>query len=190
MMPQSHPRGLVLRAVMEWMIMLSTVLLLGCEAPPAPRETGPVAADTSGSGPSAEIEAEVAARYADTVFSDTVLTLYDERHVLTITGVGRGEWNFDRVFRIQLTDTRGLVIDTFLTKNSFADSLDMDFRERAGLYALDFDCVRSQSLYFNAFTGVDESDNIQLIDFFLTYAGPKKGRLVYWTKPEEIDALE
>ncbi len=82
------------------------------------------------------------------------------------------------------------MIDTLLTKNSFADSLDADFLERAGLYALDFDFVRSRSLYFNAFTGVDETDHVQLIDLFLTYAGPEKGRLIYWTRPEETDETE
>jgi hypothetical protein len=77
------------------------------------------------------------------------------------------------------------VVDTLLTKISFADSLDADFTARAGLYALNFDFVRSQSLYFNAFVGVDETDYIQPIGFFLTYTGERKGRMLYWLVPED-----
>jgi hypothetical protein len=178
------------RAVPILVLLTGAIILAGCGHDSVPIRPVPVLEDTSGSWPSAEIEAEAAALAADTVFSDTVLSLFNERHVLTITGVGQGGSNFDRAFRIQLTNKQGMVIDTLLTKHSFADSLDADFLERAGLYALDFDFVRSQSLYFNAFIGVDETDNVQFIDFFLTYAGPKKGRLVYWTRPEELDAIE
>lgn len=178
------------RAVPIVVLLTGAIILAGCGHQSVPDEPVATLADTSGSWPSAEIEAEAAARDADTVFSDTVLSLFNERHVLTITGVGHGGSKFDRAFRIQLTNAQGMVIDTLLTKHSFADSLDADFLERAGLYALDFDLVRSQSLYFNAFIGVEETDHVQLLDLFLTYAGPKKGRLVYWTRPEEVDAIE
>jgi hypothetical protein len=178
------------RALQAMVLLVGAVILAGCGNQSVPDR--PVAAplDTSGSWPTPEIEAEAAARDADTIRTDTVLSLFNERHVLTITGVGQGGSNFDRAFRIQLASKQGMVMDTLLTKHFFADSLDADFLERAGLYVLDFDCVRSQSLYFDVSIGVEETDNVQFIDFFLTYAGPKKGRLVYWTRPEEIDAIE
>ncbi len=178
------------RALPVMVFLAGSAFLAGCGHQSVPDRPVAVPQDTSGSWPSAEIEAEVAARDADTVFCDTVLSLFNERHVLAITGVGHGGSNFDRAFHIQLTNAQGVVIDTLVTKHSFADSLDADFLERAGLYALDFDFVRSQSIHFNAFTGVDETDHVQLIDFFLTYAGPKKGRLVYWKRPEELNAIE
>jgi|694.fasta_scaffold16481_9 hypothetical protein len=170
--------------------LVGAYVLHGCAAPPAHEGHSDLLADTAGSWPSAEIEAEVAAREADTVFSETTLNLYNEPHRLTITGIGNGGSNFDRSYRIQLTNANGPVVDTVLTKFSFADSLDPDFLARAGLYALDFDCVRAQVLYFDAFIGVDETDYVQPIGFFLTYMGDRKGRMLYWLVPEEADPAE
>lgn len=122
---------------------------------------------------------------ADTVLMDTALILFNERHLLTVTGIGQGERNFDRVYRITLSNSDEVLLDTMLSKGSFADSLDPGFLRHAGLYLLEFDFVRSQSLYFNAFVGIAESDNSQPIDFFLTYAGPRRGRMQYWLVPEQ-----
>lgn len=169
---------------MKGMPALFIAVLVGCEAPPHAHDPVPEALDTSGSWPAPEIDAIVEALDADTIVTDTTLGLYNVRHRLRIIGVGSGGSNFDRAYRIQLSNADGTVVDTVLTKSSFADSLDADFMSRAGLYALDFDFVRSQSLYFNAFVGVDETDHIQLIDLLLTYAGPKKGRMRYWIVPE------
>ncbi|MBL7980541.1 MAG: DUF4738 domain-containing protein [Flavobacteriales bacterium] len=171
----------------NWTIAATMVIMLsvGCVAPSLQPEVSSATVDTSGSWPSLEIEAEVAAREADTVFSETALSLYNEPHRLTITGTGSGGSNFDRSYRIQLTNAHGPVVDTVLTRFTFADSLDADFLAQAGLYALDFDLVRAQSLYFNAFIGVDETDYVQHIGFFLTYTGERKGRMIYWVVPEE-----
>ena len=79
---------------------------------------------------------------------------------------------------------------TVLTKASFSDSLDAGFLDRAGLYALDFDFVRSRSLYFNAYVGVDETDHVQPIGLFMTYAGEQKGRMLYWLVPEDSSVQE
>jgi hypothetical protein len=160
-------------------------VLHGCGEPKAQEGQAGMSTDTSGSRPSVEIEAEVAAREADTVISETALSLYNEPHRLTITGIGNGGSSFDRSYRLKLTNAQGPVLDTVLTRFSFADSLDTDFLARAGLYALDFDLVRAQSLYFTAFIGVDETDYVQNIGFFLTYAGERKGRLLYWLVPED-----
>jgi hypothetical protein len=170
--------------------LVGAYVLHGCAAPQAHEGHSDLLADTTGSWPSPEIEAEVAAREADTVFSETALSLYNEPHRLTITGIGCSGSNFDRSYRIQLTNANGPVVDTVLTKFSFADSLDPDFLARAGLYALDFDCVRAQTLYFDAFIGVDETDYVQPIGFFLTYVGERKGRMLYWTVPEEAVPVE
>ncbi len=169
---------------------LFAALLVGCEAPPHAHDPVPEALDTSGSWPEPEIDSIVEALDADTIVTDTDLGLYNVPHRLRITGVGSGGSNFDRAYRIQLSNADGMVVDTVLTKASFADSLEADFLAKAGLYALDFDFARSQSLYFNAFVGVDETDNVQLFDFFLTYAGPKKGRLLYWPVEQPIEEVE
>ena len=184
MISSSIPIITTMRTLPAVVLLTAWVVLTGCGDQNVPENPVEVPADTSGSWPSAEIEAEAAARSADTILSETNLSLYNERHVLTITGIGRDGSNFDRAFRIQLVNTHGMVIDTLLTKNSFADSLDADFRERAGLYLLEFDFVRAQSLYFKAMVGVDETDHVQPIDLFLTYAGPRKGRIHYWLVPE------
>jgi hypothetical protein len=182
--------GSTARALRDVMVVTCALTVVGCGDQSGPDGPVKVDVDTGGSWPIPAIEANVATRAADTIRTERVLSLSNERHVLSITGLGQGGSKFDRAFRIQLTNKQGMVIDTLLTKNSFSDSLDADLLERAGLYALDFDCVRSQSLYFDVSIGVDETDHVQFIDFFLTYAGPKKGRLVYWTKLEEIDAVE
>lgn len=180
----------VVGTAMNCMPALFIALLVGCGAPPAPAEPELEITDASGSWPSPELEARIAELDADTTVTETTLSLYIVRHHLRITGVGSGASNFDRAYRIQLSNADGIVVDTLLTKMSFADSLDADFLARAGLYALNFDFVRSQSLYFNAFVGVDETDYVQLFNFFLTYAGPKKGRLLYWPVEEPVEEVE
>lgn len=175
----------VVGTAMNYMPALFIALLVGCGAPPAPAELELEIADTCGSWPTPELEARIAELDADTTVTETTLSLYNVRHHLRITGVGSGASNFDRAYRIQLSNADGIVVDTLLTKMSFADSLDADFTARAGLYALNFDFVRSQSLYFNAFVGVDETDYIQPIGFFLTYTGERKGRMLYWLVPED-----
>jgi len=180
----------VVGTAMNYMPALFIALLVGCGAPPAPAELELEIADTCGSWPTPELEARIAELDADTTVTETTLSLYNVRHHLRITGVGSGASNFDRAYRIQLSNADGIVVDTLLTKMSFADSLDADFLARAGLYALNFDFVRSQSLYFNAFIGVDETDYVQFIDFFLTYSGPDKGRILFWKVPEEQSEVE
>jgi hypothetical protein len=127
---------------------------------------------------------------ADTVKSDTALRLFNERHHLSIIGTGQGGFNHDRAFRVQLIGPGGIVLDTIHTKSTFADSLDAEFLQRAGLYALDFDFARSRSLYFNAYVGVDETGLVQPIGFLFNYAGEQKGRLLYWLFQENFEAGE
>lgn len=184
MISSSMPIVRTMRTLPAVVLLTAWVVLTGCGDQDVPEKPVEVPAETSGSWPSAAIEAEAAARSADTILSETDLSLYNERHVLTITGIGRGGSNFDRTYRIQLTNAGGPVVDTVLTKFSFADSLDPAFLSEAGLYLFEFDFVRAQSLHFNAMVGVDETDNVQPIDLFLTYAGPRKGRIHYWLVPE------
>lgn len=165
-------------------------LLIGCGNPSQTLEPSVEQLDTGGSWPTPEIEAEAAALQADTVVTDTMLSLYNVQHHLRITGIGKGGSNFDREYRIQLSSANGVLVDTLFTKASFSDSLDHDFFDEAGLYLMTFDLVRSQSLYFNAFVGVDETDYVQPIDFFLTYAGIWKGRMYYWLVQEDMTATE
>jgi len=167
----------VVGTAMNYMPALFIALLVGCGATPAPAEPELEIADTCGSWPTPELEARIAELDADTTVTETTLSLYNVRHHLRITGVGSGASNFDRAYRIQLSNADGIVVDT-------------DFLARAGLYALNFDFVRSQSLYFNAFIGVDETDYVQFIDFFLTYSGPDKGRILFWKVPEEQSEVE
>lgn len=177
---------------MKCVALVALLVLVGCDAPGPDRGTTqqvkPV--DTGEDPPSPKLEAQDTAHDPDTLKIDTVLNLFNVKHHLSITGVGVGASNFDRAFRIQLFNADGVVVDTLLTKASFADSLDTAFMNHAGLYLLDFDFVRSRSLYFNAFIGVDETDNVQLFDFFLTYAGPKKGRLLFWRVNEDLSIAE
>lgn len=177
--------SLRIRGLLAIVLLTGWVFLQGCSDRSIPEESAATPADTSGAWPSVEIEAEAAARDADTILSEAVLSLYNERHLLTITGIGRGGSNFDRTFRIRLTAAGGPVLDTLLTKFSFADSLHPEFLSTAGLYHLAFDCVRAQSLYFNAMVGVDETDHVQPIHLFLTYAGPRKGWIHYRLVPAE-----
>lgn len=173
---------------MRYVALVALLVLVGCDAAgPTGGTTHQVEhVDTSEHWPGPELEAQATARDADTLKTDTVVNLFNVKHRLRITGVGSGRSNFDRAFRIQLSNADGVVVDTLLTKASFADSLDPGFMNEAGLYLLDFDFVRSQSLYFNAFIGVDETDNVQPFNFFLTYAGPKKGRMLYWRVKEDL----
>lgn len=170
--------------------LIGAPVFSGCGSPLGPVDHAARTADTIGSWPSPGIEEEAAALEADTLFSETALNLYNEPHRLTITGIGNGGSNFDRSYWIRVTNTNGTVMDTVLTKFSFADSLEPDFLARAGLYALNFDFVRSMSLYFNAFVGVEETCNTQPIDLLLTYAGPKKGRVLYRLAAEDTSNVE
>lgn len=176
--------SLRIRGLLAIVLLMGWVFLQGCSDRSVPEKSAATPADTSGASPSVGIGAEAVARDADTTHSKAVLSLYNERHLLTITGIGRGGSNFDRTYRIQLTNDAGPVVDTVLTKFSFADSLHPDFLSEAGLYLFEFDFVRAQSLHFNAMVGVDETDNVQPIDLVLTYAGPRKGRIHYWLVPE------
>jgi hypothetical protein len=171
-------------------VMMVTLGGAGCGVPGLDRGSTADHMDTSGSWPTPELERIVSDMSADTIVSDTALSLFNERHLLRIIGMGQGGFNHDRAFRVQLTGPGGVVLDTVLTKASFADSLDAEFLGRAGLYALDFDFVRSRSLYFNAYVGVDETDYVQPMDLFMTYAGEQKGRMLYWLVPEDIGAQE
>lgn len=163
------------------------VLSVSCGDASTVREISSGGEDTIGSWPLPELEAMARALEADTIVKDTTLDLFNERHLLRIVGVGQGPFNHDRSYRIQLTGPSGLVLDRLLTKTAFADSLDAGFLDRAGLYALDFDLVRSQSLYFVAYIGVDETDFVERMGFFLTYAGERKGRMVHWVMPDEAE---
>ena len=122
---------------------------------------------------------------ADTISSDSTLWLYNERHQLRIVGTGQGGFNYDRAFRIQLIGPDGMVLDTVLTKASFTDGLDPEFLDQAGLYALDFDFVRSSSLYLKAFIGVEGTDQVQPIGLLIPYSGPQRGRMLHWLLPED-----
>ncbi len=80
------------RALPAMVLLFGAVILAGCGNQNVPDGPPPMAVDTTGSWPTPEIEEEAAAREADTVRTDTVLSLFNERHVLTITGgasVGR-----------------------------------------------------------------------------------------------------
>ena len=83
---------------------------------------------------------------ADTISSDSTLSLFNKRYHLRIVGAGHGGFNHDRAFRIQLIGPGGKLLDTVLTKTSFADSLDPAFLDRAGLYALDFDLCSTKPI--------------------------------------------
>lgn len=180
----------VFRGIVQWLVMMVALCAVGCGAPGAVPDADPTATDTSGSWSSPELEEIASTLAADTILTDIALSLFNDRHHLRIIGMGQGGFNRDRAFRVQLTGPGGVVLDTVLTKASFADSLDAEFLDRAGLYALDFDFVRSRSLYFNACVGVDETDYVQPIDLFMTYAGEQKGRMHYWLVPEDIGAQE
>ena len=185
------PRSILTFLVaLKALVVIVTLCVAGCGVPGSDLDKTADATVTSGSWPTPELERIVSDISADTIVSDTALNLFNERHLLRIIGTGQGGFNHDRAFQVQLTGPGGVVLDTVLTKASFADSLDAEFLDRAGLYALDFDFVRSRSLYFNAYVGVDETDYVQPIDLFMTYAGEQKGRMLYWLVPEDIGAQE
>lgn len=182
--------ALTFLGVLWCLVVMVTLCAPGCGVPASDLDKAADPTDTSGSWPTPELESITSNLAADTFVTDTALNLFNERHLLRIIGTGQGGFNHDRAFHVQLTGPGGVVLDTVLTKASFADSLDAEFLDRAGLYALDFDFVRSRSLYFNAYVGVDETDYVQPIDLFMTYAGEQKGRMLYWLVPEDIGAQE
>ncbi|MEO8591342.1 MAG: hypothetical protein ABI432_18325 [Flavobacteriales bacterium] len=44
--------------------------------------------------------------------------------------------------------------------------------------------VRSNSLYFKAYVGVDETDSVVLMGLLVKYQGPDKGAMYDWVKDD------
>jgi len=92
----------------------------------------------------------------------------------------------DRAFLLLLEgygSDRSIVLD----RTTFRDSLYADFFQRSRLYLVDFTTVRSNALYFDAFIGVPETDNVQEFEVQWFFRGPRVGTVRFIGKEGSDD---
>lgn len=128
----------------------------------------PINTDTIAEEMRVEIENEV---YALHIFSFSK----NDSSVVSTYFDGSTAVEHDRAFKILLAKYMEVDLSITLDKNTFRDSLDTDFFKRAGLYAVDYNAVRSNALYLEAYIGVPESDNVQRFEVQWIFRGPQAG---------------
>ena len=107
----------------------------------------------------------------------------NDSSVVNVYG-SQGSIEHDRAFRLVLEGHDGGDQSITLDRQTFRDSLNTDFYERACLYLVDYVAVRSNALYFEAYVGVPESDNVQRFRLQWFFRGPRTGSMRFHSIPE------
>jgi len=84
---------------------------------------------------------------------------------------------------ITLSKNNEIVLEKEITKELFKDSLDSRFYNECSLFAVDFDLVRTNRLYFNVKLGVPATEWMEVYNVAIFYQTEKKGQIDFLRIP-------
>jgi hypothetical protein len=113
--------------------------------------------------------------------NDSLLTSYDSTSNYKIVG-------HNSVVHLLLKKGDSLVLDKVLTRENFKDSMDTDFYNYSLLTGVNYESVRSNRIYCQAYLCMPDSDFCYQTDFAIFFQTEKKGQIDYWNfKLREYD---